>query len=53
VAATFLTPTTGSILSVVVQLLGVAHRAARRKAIVRGLFPGPARFVTDLLVTAA
>jgi ZIP family zinc transporter len=50
----FLTLAAGSILYVVIQLLGVANRAARRELIVWGVFAGlVAGFVTDMVVSAA
>ncbi|HET6793309.1 MAG TPA: ZIP family metal transporter [Acidimicrobiales bacterium] len=50
----FLTLAAGSILYVVIQLLGVAHSAARRDVVVWGLFLGlAAGFVTDMIVSAA
>jgi zinc transporter, ZIP family len=50
----FLTLAAGSILYVVIQLLGVASRAARRELIVWGVFLGlVAGFVTDMVVSAA
>ena len=50
----FLTLAAGSILYVVIQLLGVAQRAVRREVIVWGVFLGlVAGFVTDMIVSAA
>ena len=50
----FLTVAAGSILYVVVQLLGVAHRAGRDEALYWGLLAGlAAGFVTDMIVTGA
>ncbi|HET6811729.1 MAG TPA: ZIP family metal transporter [Acidimicrobiales bacterium] len=50
----FLTLAAGSILYVVIQLLGVASRAVRRELIVWGVFLGlVAGFVTDMVVSAA
>ena len=50
----FLTLAAGSILYVVIQLLGVATRAVRRELIVWGVFLGlVAGFVTDMVVSAA
>ena len=49
----FLTLAAGSILYVVIQLLGVASRAVRRELIVWGVFLGlVAGFVTDMVVSA-
>jgi len=49
----FLTLAAGSILYVVVQLLGVAQRAGRRDVLAWGLLAGlMAGFVTDMVVTA-
>lgn len=54
VSVIFLTLAAGSILYVVMQLLGVAAKAGRRDLIVWGLFLGlVAGFVTDMIVTAA
>lgn len=50
----FLTLAAGSILYVVIQLLGVAQKAGRRELLVWGVFLGlVAGFVTDMVVTAA
>jgi zinc transporter, ZIP family len=50
----FLTVAAGSILYVIVQLLGVAHRAGHERALYWGLFAGlVAGFVTDMIVTGA
>jgi ZIP family zinc transporter len=50
----FLTLAAGSILYVVIQLLGVAQKAGRHELLVWGLFLGlMAGFVTDMIVTAA
>ena len=50
----FLTLAAGSILYVVIQLLGVAQRAVKRELIVWGVFLGlVAGFVTDMIVSAA
>jgi zinc transporter, ZIP family len=49
----FLTLAAGSILYVVIQLLGVAHRNARKDLIYWGVLLGlSAGFVTDMIVTA-
>jgi ZIP family zinc transporter len=49
----FLTLAAGSILYVVIQLLGVAHKNARRDLIYWGVLLGlAAGFVTDMIVTA-
>jgi len=49
----FLTLAAGSILYVVIQLLGVAHKVGRRELLVWGVFLGlVAGFVTDMIVTA-
>ena len=49
----FLTLAAGSILYVIVQLLGVAHRAGRSDVLYWGLLAGlAAGFVTDMVVTA-
>jgi zinc transporter, ZIP family len=49
----FLTLAAGSILYVIVQLLGVAHRAGRQELLYWGLFVGlAAGFITDMVVTA-
>jgi ZIP family zinc transporter len=54
VSVMFLTLAAGSIIYVVIQLLGVAHRAGRRELLVWGVFLGlVAGFVTDMIVTAA
>jgi ZIP family zinc transporter len=48
-----LTLAAGSILSVVVQLLGVAHRAGRKELLYWGVLLGlVAGFLTDMVVTA-
>ena len=50
----FLTLAAGSILYVVVQLLGVAHKIGRRELLIWGIFLGlVAGFVTDMIVSAA
>jgi ZIP family zinc transporter len=50
----FLTLAAGSILYVIVQLLGVAHRAERKELLFWGLLVGlAAGFITDMVVTAA
>jgi ZIP family zinc transporter len=49
----FLTLAAGSILYVVIQLLGVATKSGRRELVVWGIFVGlVAGFVTDMIVTA-
>jgi ZIP family zinc transporter len=49
----FLTLAAGSILYVVIQLLGVAHKAGRKEALYWGVLIGlAAGFVTDMIVTA-
>ncbi len=49
----FLTLAAGSILYVIVQLLGVAHRAGRKELLYWGLLAGlAAGFITDMIVTA-
>lgn len=49
----FLTLAAGSILYVVIQLLGVAHRAGRKELIYAGVLIGlVAGFVTDMVVSA-
>jgi ZIP family zinc transporter len=49
----FLTLAAGSILYVVIQLLGVAHKSARRDLLYWGVLAGlSAGFVTDMVVTA-
>lgn len=54
VTVTFLTLAAGSILYVLIQLIGVAHKADRRELLVWGVFWGlVAGFVTDMVVTAA
>ena len=53
VSVIFLTLAAGSILYVVFQLLGVAHKAAQREVVIWGVFLGlVAGFVTDMVVTA-
>jgi len=53
VSVVFLTLAAGSILYVVVQLLGVAHKAARKELLYWGVLAGlAAGFVTDMVVTA-
>jgi ZIP family zinc transporter len=50
----FLSLAAGSILFVVIQLIGVASRMGRRELVVWGIFLGlVAGFVTDMIVTAA
>jgi zinc transporter, ZIP family len=50
----FLTLAAGSILYVVIQLLGVAHKNGRKDLLYRGVLLGlAAGFVTDMVVTAA
>jgi ZIP family zinc transporter len=50
----FLTLAAGSILYVVIQLLGVASRLGRRELLIWGVFLGlVAGFVTDMIVSAA
>jgi zinc transporter, ZIP family len=54
VSVVFLTLAAGSILYVVIQLLGVAQKAGRRELLVWGIFAGlVAGFVTDMIVSAA
>jgi ZIP family zinc transporter len=54
VSVAFLTLAAGSILYVVIQLLGVAHRVGRRELLIWGVFLGlVAGFVTDMVVSAA
>lgn len=54
ISVLFLALAAGSILYVVVQLLGVAHRAGRQEALYWGLLAGlAAGFVTDMIVTGA
>jgi zinc transporter, ZIP family len=54
VSVMFLTLAAGSIIYVVIQLLGVAHRMGRRELLVWGVFLGlVAGFVTDMVVSAA
>ncbi len=54
VGVVFLTLAAGSILYVVIQLLGVAGKAGRRDVLAWGLLLGLlAGFVTDFVVTAA
>jgi zinc transporter, ZIP family len=49
----FLTLAAGSILYVVIQLLGVAHKSGRKELLYRGVLLGlAAGFVTDMVVTA-
>jgi ZIP family zinc transporter len=49
----FLTLAAGSILYVIVQLLGVAQKVGRRELLIWGMFLGlAAGFVTDMVVTA-
>ena len=49
----FLTLAAGSILYVVIQLLGVANKVGRRELVVWGIFLGlVAGFFTDMIVTA-
>ena len=49
----FLTLAAGSILYVVLQLVGIAHKAGRPRGLVWGVFTGLALgFVTDMIVTA-
>jgi ZIP family zinc transporter len=49
----FLTLAAGSILYVVIQLLGVAHKAGRKEALYWGVLLGlSAGFITDMIVTA-
>ncbi|HYL06945.1 MAG TPA: hypothetical protein VEU76_00240, partial [Candidatus Udaeobacter sp.] len=53
VSMVFLTLAAGSILYVVIQLLGVAHRAGRKELIYAGVLLGlAAGFLTDMVVTA-
>jgi ZIP family zinc transporter len=50
----FLTLAAGSILYVVIQLLGVAHKSGRKELLYWGVMLGlAAGFVTDMIVTAA
>ena len=50
----FLTLAAGSILYVVIQLLGVAQKLGRRELLIWGVFLGlTLGFVTDMIVTAA
>jgi ZIP family zinc transporter len=50
----FLTLAAGSILYVVIQLLGVAQKVGRKELLIWGIFLGlVAGFVTDMVVTAA
>jgi ZIP family zinc transporter len=50
----FLTLAAGSILYVVIQLFGVAHKVRRHQLLIWGVFLGlTAGFVTDMIVTAA
>jgi len=52
VSVVFLTLAAGSILYVVVQLFGVAHRSERKDLLYWGLLAGlMAGFVTDMVVT--
>jgi ZIP family zinc transporter len=54
VSVAFLTLAAGSILYVVIQLLGVAHKLGRRELLIWGVFLGlVAGFVTDMVVSAA
>jgi ZIP family zinc transporter len=54
VSVAFLTLAAGSILYVVIQLLGVAQKMGRRELLVWGIFLGiTAGFVTDMVVSAA
>jgi zinc transporter, ZIP family len=49
----FLTLAAGSILYVVIQLLGVAHKASRKEALYAGVLLGlAAGFITDMVVSA-
>lgn len=49
----FLTLAAGSILYVIIQLVGVALRSERRALLYRGVLAGlAAGFVTDMIVTA-
>lgn len=53
VSVIFLTLAAGSILYVIVQLLGVAHRAGHKELLYWGLLAGlAAGFITDMVVTA-
>jgi ZIP family zinc transporter len=53
VSVIFLTLAAGSILYVVVQLLGVAHKAGRGELMYWGIMAGlAAGFITDMIVTA-
>jgi ZIP family zinc transporter len=54
VSVVFLTLAAGSILYVVIQLLGVAQKVGRRELLIWGVFLGlVAGFVTDMIVSAA
>jgi ZIP family zinc transporter len=54
VSMLFLTLAAGSILYVVIQLLGVAHKVGRKDLLYAGVLAGlTAGFVTDMVVTAA
>ena len=54
VSMVFLTLAAGSILYVVIQLLGVAHRAGRKELLYAGVLLGlTAGFITDMVVSAA
>ena len=54
VSVIFLTLAAGSILYVVIQLLGVAMKAGRRELLIWGVFAGlVAGFATDMIVSAA
>jgi ZIP family zinc transporter len=54
VSVAFLTLAAGSILYVVIQLLGVAEKMGRRELLIWGIFIGiTAGFVTDMVVSAA
>jgi ZIP family zinc transporter len=53
VSVIFLTLAAGSILYVVIQLLGVAHRSGRKELLYWGVLAGlAAGFLTDMVVTA-
>jgi ZIP family zinc transporter len=53
ISVTFLSLAAGSILYVVIQLLGVAHRAGRKELLYWGVLLGlAAGFLTDMVVTA-
>jgi ZIP family zinc transporter len=53
VSMMFLTLAAGSILYVIVQLLGIAHRAGRKELLYWGLLAGlAAGFITDMVVSA-